>query len=1670
MLSSRTVFLNMTKKFPEWMDVNKRPKTSVAGKYLQSVIEENDSVKIALDEFKSDFFLVSYFGREDTVLSKAYIYRVGNIADDIEMVSPALKVTTDSKLFVKNRADYVLLQLGYIIIAPESLPEDGKCIYKYADNTYGGKLIERPLWNIFDEYALFLGLIRYKDESNKDLMKRCLLVFKNRTNSSEEGLKNAICNAVSTRIAIDKDDIIFEKPDEKNLAIADDDFETLYERLAQFNHDAFRNKQWDMDTWEHNFKKLDWVPHVWDAPVSIYQDGTGQNDDLKVYPVSKDDGAKTNVEVYGYKKSFVMAEEYVRKRSISCKIPMKLKQYKDQPRVLDVNYKVTAEPAIKIEPHTISLVGKKKFRGEYTYKLSDIMQESGNAIEEHLGMINNSGYYDIRFTPKTKFSPINISRVITTNRKTERNLRKEKKGFEIDDDGILHNVSNALHIEKLTDASSFSGMQDTIEGMKIAPHCSEGEIVIDVINNQGEAIYIGHTGILSDISESDAIKSRGFKYENGKYKASMLGFTASMDIDTDCACFEFEFLPPDDGEQQGSANVKITIDNIEDTISSGVWTNARKYSRQFDRLTHVQVHIEKASTSPISFGNIKSAAYDIKYSFDHGIPDSTPQAILTPETGEQKNSMHIQVKAYDANSPIIKYIHIGDTTEKIAYEIKDTYLRGNTWLEIDSNCNVELILNKNDEKETINKDFKTGILYKNTTEQTIHMAIDLSDIESIESSSVTINKTTYKGNVTSYISLAPGEEISEISIVGTGFAAARNYALDKLLGIVNDKETNEEVYVSHSVGGFIVKNTKTDSERITRIEKAQVDKECTQFILDGLPDGVTGQFFISENNSIKGDSISKPFSYFYLIASDIEQSIGYGSKRMVRQAETSIPLPSFYPALEDARLYVYQIDLGTGLDSQSVQVDFEKNYDSKQVFESWSLGQKEYGIVIRVNFDLENVTSYESEEQKVNDYYIVATKIQLKDTFGEDSDYACYIVEPPDGMEVNYESHYTEDGEPHTVKEDGFNKLYYAMVLHIDKIEHEGSIIPPDEYSVISDGGILVWNTDKYVGEDVRVYYTFNKPVSLEYTSVDALYDIIGYNIEALTLMNKVPVVIEDMTDGEYKDIVINGELPDNMLAFCNNSDFQASVYKNRITISHVGAETSNNVKTGYYYDQGREFYFFEHKHKEIPVIDESIKTEDAELMDGEFIFSQPTNNFLLDCSMDGDRLDTAAHFDIHAHSEIDGISRLGAITACDSFHKWTSLDMDIELTGTNSNRKLRFKPLNKLSYALVEITNGVSKNALLSYSFEGSLNGTVMKEVLAGTDSMRKSVFCSYYGKVKAENGIASFVFDDSTDESCRYFLMLNGEGTIDDIILKQYDKDEDISKLHTRNIEAMYFGVEEVKPEHYMETISFDINNNVLSDAEITSDGTIRTGSNVDYGVTKIFDSRNDMDKIFNDDSVFIRKTTELYSEDSEGKITITGIPVPNYTSAKDVYVKINDVSVKGLNNFDVRIETSEYEEYNYHEVRFVRKTNLAPAYSVALSPYIQIEIKVPAKSVITNVEIYVRYAESGRPLSVGISNHGRLISKVYDTLFSGNYKPARIDGTVEKFECIRLFIRGCRINSIGEAVWTDWYRYELDKDLMIVGNPHIFDGYRLFQFRVNIDSPDVRLNIKNFIFEVI
>ena len=113
-------FLDAAKKFPRWSNLRRRPNNSVSGALLKSIINEIGKVEDAIIEYKKDFFIVNYIGREDKIVDYLYNAQIGNIEDlsQFTLLDPELTVTTDIKEFYAN-TNYAYYQDGYLVFRNE---------------------------------------------------------------------------------------------------------------------------------------------------------------------------------------------------------------------------------------------------------------------------------------------------------------------------------------------------------------------------------------------------------------------------------------------------------------------------------------------------------------------------------------------------------------------------------------------------------------------------------------------------------------------------------------------------------------------------------------------------------------------------------------------------------------------------------------------------------------------------------------------------------------------------------------------------------------------------------------------------------------------------------------------------------------------------------------------------------------------------------------------------------------------------------------------------------------------------------------------------------------------------------------------------------------------------------------------------------------------------------------------------------------------------------------------------------------------------------------------------------------------------------------------------------------------------------------------------------------
>ena len=56
-----------------------------------------------------------------------------------------------------------------------------------------------------------------------------------------------------------------------------------------------------------------------------------------------------------------------------------------------------------------------------------------------------------------------------------------------------------------------------------------------------------------------------------------------------------------------------------------------------------------------------------------------------------QNTLTVTVKSYDVKSPVIRYVHVGPSTSRTSYTVKDIKpVNDNVYLDIDTNCKVYL--------------------------------------------------------------------------------------------------------------------------------------------------------------------------------------------------------------------------------------------------------------------------------------------------------------------------------------------------------------------------------------------------------------------------------------------------------------------------------------------------------------------------------------------------------------------------------------------------------------------------------------------------------------------------------------------------------------------------------------------------------------------------------------------------------------------------------------------------------------------------------------------------------------------------------------------------------------------------------------------------------------------
>lgn len=1659
--NSTEAFKIALQDFPKWMDIRKRANTSLGGKTLKTMMLENDDIITAYKEFEKTFFLKYYAGKEDSVLWKVYTAHVGDL-DDIELVDVSYELTVDPVTFTNDTKNYALYQNSYIIVDPDNVSDNKILYYTSDDETFSASLIEQELWNIFDEFALFSGLTRYPGETNLELTNRIYAVYTRPANSSKEGLKNAILNALINVKNVDEDDIVFEKPSSSNMYTEIDD-ETIYDKLSALNKDIAREKIWNHSNWENEFKQIEYISNEWDHQPSSYQNGTGQNDDLytKLSGSSSTDDT-TNVSVTGYKTSTTSINEYIHKQGIKKNIPLHLTRYRDELVGRNVKYKITATPAKLIDPSSIYIKSRQHIKGTVTKYLSDIILDQDDLTITSNGAMDTGAIYRLDFYPRDSYTDmvINKCNVIHKDGSTT-NLLQAQGAFKYDD-GVFRNTDVKLHAVRSGQLDNVNNIEDaTAGGITLGTKSTVGSFNINTNGMGGMPIvtkvkcdtvnFTNNSSFVTPINNFKLISDTKIQDTDTDSKSSII-------IDMDCASVGYT-IEPNSGEQ-GAVSVQFEIDNELDTDKSGLKTKAETFYYDFGNLKHVRITITKAGIYPVTISNIIASRYRLTYSMKNDDIIYTATGMKLPLNADN-NTLNVTVESFGTYAPIIEYLHIGPALSKVSYSIdKVTALEGDRF-DIDTDCQVKLTKKLNSATVIESEDYLTKALYVNNTDHKVTAMIDTSNFVSISSSSKKISTASWKGITCGSIEVAVGESIDRIDIVGELLVSKEKLSLYSLLNLSVD----DKLYVAGNAKNFILEN-KDGTTQLVNINRSSLVGDSDEFEFDSLPEGTNGVFVVSEANGtevIDSKLSSRTFDYCYIKTDKDDEYIAYNEIYLLQSPTKNVEIVNtFSPYLDMNLLMFYKIDEIITTEGAKAAAKFAHGTD----LYNWALGSRHNGITVEYEFDQENEEEYKLEVGNLNEYFTISNSIDLKNsyTIGEtEYDLARYILTPPSDMKIVYTTKAAQ--ESLYISEDGFNKLWYSNIKKIISIEVNGEAISSDKYILMDEAGIVSWkDMDDYVGEEAIISYEYRRPTSLEYKDLLSLYELVGYSIEAYEALNSKPITLSNMKDGDTKTVIIGDTIPDKLIAQCDNENFQVIIVDNKITVQRYTDAASTMVHTGYYYDGADEYYFFEHDYKEsvdqLTNVNLNGYKRNADTLKG----IQESNNFLLDTVMNnGDHYERICDIDLYRHQDrIEGISDLKNITACDSYQLWDEFNMNVVLSSGKNGLGIKFTPSKTGAYAVLDISKVAKKGKTISFYMEGNLSAAILQEVLAGSDSMVRSIFAEKLCDLTVDSdGYYNYSFIETPE--VRTYLYISGEGIIDDIIV--CDTADITISVHQKELSALGFIVFE-RAHDLTYGYEFDQDGIQYDGLDIGEDNTVETGSSVDYGVTQLYSFKENFGS-FTTSNVTNRKNV-FYTNNEAGSITSPWTYVNSSASIETLYIKINNVLIDPMRFFNVKIFTADDASgSNTREVFYTKKTNLAAA-KVSLGSYVQIVVEMPASRVIESLEMYARYVEGSHVLHITPASKGTLTTKLYNAVSAGNFKLASISGLASRPDSIRIYIRGCRQDT-DYMVFTKWYQQDLNKDLNVT-NGHVFENYQYFQFKIELLDADASIRIDNFTMEAV
>lgn len=1686
MLSAKELLLNSLEHFPRWMDIRRKYFSSNGGKILSAQAYEISEIQNEIDEYVKSFCISHYEDKCDKICDFAYKANIGYIEDlsKLKLVSPKLELTTDINKFYNNNG-MCFYQDGFLFIK-----ENSERIFYSIDNYTLEATTERMhVWNVYDEFAIFVGIKRYQDETNAELYNRIINTSKYVINSSEDGLKNAIITSLINEVPeLTHSDIKFERPTASNLVKYYDKFNTILDKLQEINKDVLKDKSWDIDRWENDFKQIDYIPHIWDYVLSQYINGIGDGDDLKALLI--DDTDTTDVEVSFYKKSEELIDAYINNNNISDKINLSLTKYSNTLIPFKADYKITASTAELIKKD-INIDVYKNIIGKKDRAIDEILASTNEVDILEAGFLEDNKYYRVKFAPTSKYSCMKINDCYVKDGDEIVNLKKENNDFALTNN-ILINKKVKRYITTCEGFNSYTNIKNTSSGITINNISTPASVNLNIDNCNDEDLKIDSYCDYSNVLSSNIAMQNFFLDSEDQFYKS--------DVSSEEKTLSLKLLANgvDITIESGMCNIEVYInDKLE---SSNVVYEGLFSTKKFSNAKQFKIIITALGFQQTVISKMKYTSYDLTVLLSNGSLKYNETEDLYTLPSNTINSLQIIIRTYTHFSPIIRSLFIGKSIEQDVY-ITDL-IKGSKakQLVINANCGVSLCESNRefsaiDNNVSITTNYNTHTTYVGKSDNS-YVEINLDSYTYIDDISIDIGSyeiITIGNSNKHIIRLSAGKSIKTVSIKG------EYKTLDSRLSLFNiiskqvpgyDKQC--EIYANKLLKGFAIKTSKGEEHLIkVSTESLGINTEnLSSIVISNLPETFECAFELTDSITVIKNTSTSIFENMYMYPKSAQEYIASNSSTLYYQEKDNIDIVNtFNNNYVENSMLIYNVEPA----KEGFDICFHNNC-------KWSIGKKKLKITVSETMSYNTITKSLtlniniSNTVKLDTTYIIDNKetIELAEYLITTNDEECAVIYQSDVNDINYDR-----GEFITLENDGFNKLKYSHILLVKGVwivssNNSYTEISSDKYSIDLTKGIIAWNNLVLENLDDRIYilYSIEKPIALKF-NIDYLYKKTQYPIIAyqrinsflltdITSSRKIDLSDPEIGDTEFAEDMKKAYMESDVVyAVCSEPSFIAEKWNDYLLINKVVSEKKLALRTGWYYMYGKEYYMYaNNKTKNVSNADNVI-TEEVSKLNQQLRFHKKTNNFVTNSKMQLTSLgDTYSIKDFEILKNLRGSSFADSITACDNYNNWITLGMDMKIKKGLNGLGISFEPNSKFSdsYAILEITDFLVDVSHLSFYKSQSLKAYIGRNTNMDIKFFTDTIAINELIEItdKYDNNI--YYTNITKQEGSKYYLVVMNSGIIDDIIIQ--DSNNINYDIHSKNIDILNLAIPETTEKGNIAKLRIrsDIGNK-NNGTEIDNTNCIVNATYVDWNMTKIRNystykewtsnwDLNDLNIIQLREKAIISAKTTLTN--NYGHMVSKPIYIGNPNIIKNIVYKINDIPMDSMTGITVSVLQSKTESGTYINCKHKYNNKSSINYvSDLIYPYIKLSVDIPKNKVISNIEIYVEYKSTDNefPYEKSYSN-GFYLTEVLDSNYSATYKVKSID--LEKVkDSSDIYIRGLRASASSDT-WTNWYQIQ-SKD-GIVTNDIVFDDYRFFQIKVQLKNKNSTVKLNSVNLEVI